>query len=154
VKIYKFIKKIFFSKAEKWLMLAIILFLVISVIYQIVAASRKDDLDLYLRESALAGAPLAEEQYLYNQGIISLEPTDMGKGECIKIYVNGVQKGFTIGSRVNLTVKTGDVIEALGDTVNEPRRLTITSVSGDVSQEYVGTYIMADSKVRILAKII
>ena len=153
MKIYKYLKKIFSSKSEKWIMLGTLVGLFVVFIIQIVLSFQEENLDLYFPESALVGVPLAEEQYLYEQGIVSIEVKDMVKGESISLYVNGIQKGFTNGARVNLTVKVGDVLEIMGNTVNEPRKVEITSVAGQISQDYVGKSMMCDNKVRILIRI-
>lgn len=153
MKIYEKLKKMFIGNIDRWVMLGTLVCLAILIIVQITLVMVKKDEEVFFPESELTGLPLAEDQYLYNQGIIQLSAENTVEEDCIIIYLNGTRKSLITTKPVNITVKEHDIIELVGRPVAKPVKVTITSVSGKIDKSIKGQSIMVDSKLRIMLRV-
>lgn len=153
MKILEKLKKIFIGNSDKWLMLGTLIGLVILIFTQVMLIMVKKDEEVFFPDSALEGLPLAEDQYLYNQGIIQLTAENTNEEDCIIIYLNGSRKSIITSKPVNVTVKEHDVIELVGRPVAKPVKVSVTSVSGKIDKSIKGQSIMVDTKLRRMLRV-
>lgn len=81
------------------------------------------------------GKQLGLEEYLYDEGKITLElfrdQTDSG----VKILVNGDEVAAFNNSVVSLTVRDGDVVEIDGSSLDSPAEIAVVSKTSNISDE-------------------
>lgn len=101
------------------------------------------------KESNYDGRALQLEEYLYEEGDISIALCDGNCNEDIKVLVNGEEVAAFTDSVVDLKVKDMDVIEIDGSLV-EGIEVEVVSASSNLSGAIEGKRILLDKNVKEL----
>ena len=99
------------------------------------------------------GTPLGVEEYLYDEGELSLELLGDESNSEIKILINGEETADFSDNNIRLTVRDGDVIEIDGSNVNDSVEVMVVSGSNNISAECINTWVKVKSNVRRLVKV-
>jgi len=104
-------------------------------------------------EEEFEGTPLGEEESLYNEGYIVLKLEGDTSGHNVKVLLNGEEFGCFEGDKLVVPVIDGDVIEIDGTSAFGEFDVVIESLSGNISDEFLGKRVSVSSDVKKLARI-
>lgn len=104
-------------------------------------------------DTDVEGSPLQYEEFLYNQGEISIALCDEEYNEDLKLLVNGDEVAAFSQNIINLTVKDGDVISIDGSLAGEAE-VELVSASSNIKSSDIGKRIKVNSDVKQLTRII
>lgn len=106
-----------------------------------------------VRDSDINGRPLAQEEYMYKEGEISIALLESETNENIKLLVNGDEIAAFSENLVTLTVKDGDVIEADGTLLDGETEVEIISATDNISGIEVGKKVKVNSNIEEISRI-
>lgn len=106
-----------------------------------------------VRDSGINGRPLAEEEYMYSEGEISVALLESENNENIKLLVNGDEIAAFSQNLITLTVKDGDVIEVDGSLADIETEVEIISATENISGIEVGKKIKVNSNIEEISRI-
>ncbi len=104
-------------------------------------------------DEQLEGTPLADEEFLYSEGILYLEVTDAREHHNLKVLVNGDEVARFDRARLQVTVRNGDVVEIDGSDVYETVEVAVASGSENVSPECLNARVTVSSDVKKLVRV-
>ena len=99
------------------------------------------------------GTPLQQDEYLYNQGQLTLSIMDGNADPMVKILVNGDEVAFFENSSMAINVKEGDVVELDASSSPIEHLIKITSVTSNIENRCMGAYTEVDSNIKRLVKV-
>ncbi|OPZ91042.1 MAG: hypothetical protein BWY74_02097 [Firmicutes bacterium ADurb.Bin419] len=106
-----------------------------------------------VRNNGIDGRPLAQEEYLYREGAISVALLESESNENIKLLVNGDEIAVFNQNLITLSVKDGDVIEVDGSLSDSETEVEIISASENISGVEVGKKIKVNSNIEEISRI-
>lgn len=106
-----------------------------------------------VRDSDINGRPLAQEEYMYKEGEISIALLESETNENIKLLVNGDEIAAFSENLVTLTVKDGDVIEVDGTLLDGETEVEIISATDNISGIEVGKKVKVNSNIEEISRI-
>lgn len=135
-----------------------VLFFLFLIAFSIMLLAQALMLDPSTRASIVSGIeteglPLGEEEYLYNEGTVTLMLTSSVYQPDMKILVNGVEVGSFSSQKVNVTVKDGDVIEIDGNEVADEQTVEVVSQSDNIISQHIGEMVSVKSDIKKLLKV-
>lgn len=101
------------------------------------------------KDSSFDGRALQLEEYLYDEGEISIALCDGNSNEDIKVLVNGEEVAAFTDNVVDLKVKDMDVIEIDGSLV-EGAEVEVVSTNGNFTENYEGKRVLLNKNVEKL----
>jgi hypothetical protein len=125
---------------------------IILVLIQIVFVipSARDNLNL---SDKSIGVPLSEDDYLYNQGQITLKMLGSDPDPMVGILVNGDVVAMFENLTMNIDVKDGDVIEIDGSQSLIGHIISVESVSASVNSKCSAAVARVETNIQKLLKV-
>ena len=112
------------------------------------------DLRSYLlKDEGVNGRPLGSEEYLYEEGEISIALLASESNEEIKLLVNGDEFAVFNENLITIPVKDGDVIEVDASSIDHEAELEIISASENIAGVEVGKKIKVHSNIEEITRI-
>ena len=105
-----------------------------------------------VNDGELEGRPLEMEEYLYDEGQISIALCDDEPNEDLKVLINGVEAAVFSTSVIQLNVKDMDVIHIDASGVDEAE-VEIISASENIKCDNMGKKIQLNSELKKLTRI-
>jgi len=99
------------------------------------------------------GTPLADEEFLYNEGVLYLQVADMKEHHNVKVLVNGDEVARFDEARLQITVRNGDVIEIDGTDAYETVEVVVKSGSENISRDCLNARVKVASDIRKLVRV-
>ncbi len=99
------------------------------------------------------GTPLQQDEYLYNQGQLTLSIMDGNADPMVKILVNGDEVAFFENSSMAINVKEGDVVELDASSSPIEHLIKITSLTSNIESKCMGAYTEVNSNIKRLLKV-
>ncbi|HHW00381.1 MAG TPA: hypothetical protein GXX36_12610 [Clostridiaceae bacterium] len=99
------------------------------------------------------GTPLAEEEFLYNEGVLYLRTADLKEHRNVKVLVNGDEVARFDEARLQITVRNGDVIEIDGTDAHGTVEVVVESGSENISQNCLNARVKVTSEVKKLVRV-
>lgn len=104
-------------------------------------------------DSEYEGTPLALEEYLFEDGGLTLKLINSGKNNLIKVMVNGDPVAAFETSEINLRVKNGDVVEIDGSKSKSAEEVEITSKTDNVISDCLNKKVKVQSNIKTLVRV-
>lgn len=99
------------------------------------------------------GLPLNDNEFLYNQGQITLRMIGDNPDPTLKILVNGDEAAIFENTQMSITVRDGDVIEIDGSQSLLEHIIKIESVSANISPKCSVASVNVHSNIKKLVKV-
>lgn len=99
------------------------------------------------------GLPLNSDEYLYNQGQITLRMLDEQPDPTVYILLNGDSIGSFDNTVMNLSVKDGDVIEIDGSKSLTGHIVTVDSISSNINKHCKNATANVENNIKLLVKV-
>ena len=99
------------------------------------------------------GVPLGSDEYLYNQGQITLKMIGNDPDSTIQILVNGDAVAMFENLVMNINVKDGDVIEIDGSQSLLGHIIRVESVSPNINSKCSNAVAKVESNIQTLVKV-
>ena len=99
------------------------------------------------------GVPLGSDEYLYNQGQITLKMIGNDPDSTIQILVNGDAVAMFENLVMNINVKDGDVIEIDGSQSLLDHIIRVESVSPNINSKCSNAVAKVESNIQTLVKV-
>lgn len=141
-----------FNRWEKKIVSLLTLLLPILFLMQVILLNQ--DVKAFVsRTTKLEGKAIEESQLLINRGEIelSIENEDSLKG--YHFYLNGEELPETGKKSIKLTVKANDIIEVGGIKTNKISRITVTSISNNISAPELGKSIIVHNNLVLIDRV-
>lgn len=106
-----------------------------------------------MSDKGIDGRPLAQEEYLYKEGEISIALLESETNENLKLLVNGDEVAAFNENHIKLSVKDGDVIEVDGSLLDHETEVEIISASENIAGNNVGKKIKVNSNIEKVTQI-
>jgi hypothetical protein len=106
-----------------------------------------------VKDEGFDGRPLASEEYLYEEGKISIALLESENNEDLKLLVNGDEVAVFSQNLITLSVKDGDVIEVDGSLTDNETEVEIISASENVAGIEVGKKIKVNSTIEEITRV-
>ncbi len=104
-------------------------------------------------QNRLEGQPLGVEEYLFEEGTISLQLVDAQCRYDLKVLVNGDEAAVFSEKNVTIKVRDGDVVELDTGSGKEAVEVLVTSASDNVATRCVGKKYKAKPGISRLFKV-
>lgn len=101
----------------------------------------------------LEGTPLETEEFLYNEGKLSLGLVGEDRNQDVKVLVNGDEVSAFSYGLVEINVKDGDVVEIDGSKTRSTSEVEVLSKSDNVSTQCVGKRVKVGSGTNKLVRV-
>ncbi|HEY5587285.1 MAG TPA: hypothetical protein VIK78_22715 [Ruminiclostridium sp.] len=122
----------------------------VSVQIVLVIPSARDSLNLTDKS---IGAPLSSDEYLYNQGQITLKMIGTDPDPTVRILVNGDNVAMFEKLEMNINVKDGDVIEIDGSQSLLDHIITVASASTNINSKCSTAVAKVETNIQRLVKV-
>lgn len=99
------------------------------------------------------GVPLNNDEYLYNQGQVTLELVAESPDPALKILINGDEVATFENLEMPLNVKDGDVIEIDGSTSGSGHIVRVEATSSNVNSKCKDVVARVETNIEKLVKI-
>lgn len=99
------------------------------------------------------GTPLADEEFLYSEGVLYLQVADAEEHHNLKVLVNGDEVARFDRAKLQITVRNGDVVEIDGSGVHETVEIVVVSGSENISPDCLNAKVMVTSDVKKLVRV-
>jgi len=109
--------------------------------------------NFFTKDEDAVGRPLDSEEYLYNEGRISIALLESDINEELKLLVNGDEVAVFNQNLITISVKDGDVVEVDASSTQNQTELEIISASENISGVEVGKKIKVDSNIEEVTRI-
>ncbi len=129
----------------------ILCFVVLIVVQTILAVPSLRSL-LHLTDKSL-GLPLTGDEYLYNQGQITLNLVGEEPDPNLRILINGDAVGQFDSNEVVLNVKDEDVIELDGSQNASGHIVQVKAITTNISSKCKNAVLTTENKIKRLVKV-
>lgn len=116
----------------------------------LVIPSAKDNFNL---SDKSIGVPLSSDEYLYNQGQITLKMIGTDPDSTVRILVNGDAVAMFENLEMNINVKDGDVIEIDGSQSPIGHIITVESISTNIDSKCSVAVAKVETNIQRLVKV-
>lgn len=156
MKVFKFVKnkenKEKATNFENILFGVCILCFIILIAVQIILVTPVLRDKLNLTDTSI-GLPLNGDEYLYNQGQITLKIVGEDPDPLLRILINGDFVAAFEKTEMDVSVKDGDVIEIDGSQTSVPHIVQVKSISANVSNKCKNASATVNSNIQKLVKV-
>ena len=104
-------------------------------------------------DSEYDGTPLALEEYLFEDGGLTLKLVNAEKNNQVKVLVNGDPVAAFVTNEINIRVKDGDVVEVDGSRSKAIAEVEIASKTENVISDCLNKRIKVQSNIISLVKV-
>lgn len=104
-------------------------------------------------DSEYEGAPLALEEYLFEEGELGLSLVNAESSPKLKVLVNGDEVANFSIKKIDIKVRNGDVVEIDGSQLKNPAEVEIFSKSDNVITDCLNKKIKVRSNITNLIKV-
>lgn len=106
-----------------------------------------------VKDEGVNGRPIGSEEYLYNEGEISIALLASESNEDLKLLVNGDEVAVFNQNLITISVKDGDVVEIDASSTDYEAELEIISASENISGVEVGKKIKVQSNIEEITRV-
>lgn len=129
-----------------------ILCFIVLILVQIILVVPSARENLKLSDNSI-GVPLGSDEYLYNQGQLTLKMIGSDPDPTIQILVNGDAVAIFENLEMNISVRDGDVIEIDGSQSLLGHIIRVESVSANISSKCSTAVAKVESNIQTLVKV-
>lgn len=140
------------NRVEKFLLRSFIITFTLLIVVQAALTNPAVRTSLAMNDE-LEGKPLGMEEYLYNEGKISLKITDAQSSPLLKVLVNGDVVASFLENPLEIAVRDGDVVEIDGSDVGRPISVAVVSKSDNISDDCLYKSVTVNSNVMRIVRI-
>lgn len=135
-----------------------ILFVIFVIVFSTLIIAQTALINPYVRAflttgSELEGSPLANEEYLFNEGKLSLGLVGKLKDEDLKVLVNGEEVCVFSYSIAQVEVKDGDVVEIEAGASGGGAEVEVLSKTDNISTQCVGKRFKVEQGKKRIVKV-
>jgi hypothetical protein len=128
----------------------VVFFILIAVQIALVIPNVRDNFNLSDRS---IGIPLKGDEYLYNQGQVTLKMMGDEPDSMVKILINGDYTAMFENLEMNINVKDGDVIEIDGSKSLLGHVVMVKELTSNIDRECGNAVAKVESNLQTLVKI-
>ncbi|MCX7709609.1 MAG: hypothetical protein N2484_07130 [Clostridia bacterium] len=99
-------------------------------------------------DNEMAGTPLGVEEFLYEEGSISLKLVSEESDPDLRVLINGDEVAAFNENIVNISVKDGDVVEIDGSSSFKEAKVEIVSKSENIATDCIGKMVNIRSNIK------
>ncbi|MHB8063461.1 MAG: hypothetical protein ACYDG2_12650 [Ruminiclostridium sp.] len=157
IKVFKFRKGLESDKDratvfENLLFGTCIVCFVVLILIQIVLVIPSARESLNLSDKSI-GVPLSKDDYLYNQGQVTLKMIGNDPDPMVRILVNGDAVAMFENLIMNIAVNDGDVIEIDGSSSLIGHIISVEAVSTNINSKCITSVAKVESNIQRLVKV-
>ena len=99
------------------------------------------------------GAPLSSDEYLYNQGQMTLKMIGIEPDPAVCILVNGEAVAMFENMEMNINVKDGDVVEIDGSQSQIGHIVKVETISSNINSNCLNAVVTVERNMKKLLKV-